>query len=48
MLGAYLSKSGVVKPETCMARLKWSFGESKAHLMPLNEKAIAAGAESVR
>ncbi len=47
MLGAYIAKSGIVKTETCMSRLAWSFGESKAHLMPLNEKAIAAGAQAV-
>ena len=42
MLGAVLKETGVVKPETCIAQLKESFGEKKAHLIPLNEKAIVA------
>lgn len=47
MLGAVLSKTGIVKPETCIAQLKESFGEKKAHLIPLNETAIVKGAESI-
>ena len=48
MLGAYLAKTNLVKPETCIAQLKESFGEAKAHLIPLNEQAIAAGAEFLK
>ncbi len=40
MLGAVLNRTGIVKPETCIAQMKESFGERKAHLIPLNEKAI--------
>lgn len=47
MLGAYLKKTGVVSPETCIKCLAESFGEKKAHLIPLNEKAIMRGAESL-
>ena len=45
MLGAVLAATGIVKPETCISCLAASFGEKKAHLIPVNEKAIAAGKE---
>jgi 2-oxoglutarate ferredoxin oxidoreductase subunit gamma len=48
MLGAYLAISPVVKTETVVEQLKRMFGKSKAHLVPLNEKAIEAGAQAVR
>ena len=48
MLGAYLELTKLVKPETCIAQLKESFGEKKAHLIPLNETAIAKGAEFIK
>ncbi|MBE5758983.1 MAG: 2-oxoacid:ferredoxin oxidoreductase subunit gamma [Clostridiales bacterium] len=48
MLGAYLELTHLVKPETAIAQLKESFGEKKAHLIPLNEQAIEKGAAFVR
>jgi len=48
MLGAYLELAHLVKPETAIAQLKESFGEKKAHLIPLNEQAIEKGAAFVR
>ncbi len=48
MLGAYLELTKVVKTETIVEALKKVFGERKAHLLPLNEKALAKGAEAVR
>ena len=48
MLGAYLELTKVVKIETIVEALKKVFGERKAHLLPLNEKALAKGAEAVR
>lgn len=43
MLGAYLSVTGLVKGETVMDCLRDSFGETKAHLIPLNEEALRLG-----
>ena len=48
MLGAYLELTKAVKVESIVAALKKVFGESKAHLIPLNEKALEKGAEAVR
>ena len=48
MLGAYLEKAKTVSPETLLECLKIKFGVRKAKLIPINEKAIAAGAESVK
>ena len=45
MLGAFLKKTGVVTPEMVIQCLAASFGEKKAHLIPLNEQAIQKGAE---
>ena len=44
MMGAYLAVTGVVKPETVIQCLAESFGEKKAHLIPMNQEAIARGA----
>ena len=48
MLGAYLELTKAVKVESIVAALKKVFGESKAHLIPLYEKALEKGAEAVR
>ena len=48
MLGAMLEKTGIVSPKTAIECLAASFGERKAHLIPLNEQAIQKGAEAVR
>lgn len=43
MLGAYLQLFKIVKPESVIAALKKSFGDKKAHLIAINEQALAAG-----
>jgi len=48
MLGAYLEATKVVDPDTVISCLAASFGEKKAHLIPLNRQAIEKGAELVR
>ncbi|MTI49757.1 2-oxoacid:acceptor oxidoreductase family protein [Sporosalibacterium faouarense] len=48
MLGAYLELTKAVKVESIIEALKKVFGERKAHLIPLNEKALAKGAELVK
>lgn len=48
MLGAYLELSKVVKPESVIKVFTKVFGENKAKFIPLNEKALEKGAESVR
>ena len=48
MLGAMLEKTGIVSPKTAIECLAASFGERKAHLIPLNEQAIQKGAEAVK
>ncbi|MGI6150630.1 MAG: 2-oxoacid:acceptor oxidoreductase family protein [Christensenellales bacterium] len=48
MLGAYLAVRSVVDVETVIEKLKLAFGENKAHLVPLNRKAIEAGAQAVK
>lgn len=48
MLGAYIELTKSVAPESVMAALKKVFGESKAHLMKINEDAMAKGAEAIR
>ena len=47
MLGAYLKKTGVVKPETLIKCLEEKLGKKKAHLIPMNEEALKKGAECV-
>lgn len=46
MLGAYLEMSKTVSPESVMKALKKIFGEGKAHLLDVNEQALAKGAEA--
>jgi 2-oxoglutarate ferredoxin oxidoreductase subunit gamma len=47
MLGAYLELTKTVSVESVMAALKKTFGESKAHLLKINEEALKKGAEAV-
>ncbi len=48
MLGALLKKTGVVSPKTAIDCLKASFGEKKADLIPVNERALECGAAAVK
>lgn len=48
MLGAYLELTKAVSVESIVSALKKVFGESKSHLLPLNEKALTKGAEAVK
>lgn len=48
MLGAFLEKTRVVKPESVLESFKKVLGPAKAHLIPINEKALQAGADSVK
>lgn len=48
MLGAYLELTKSVSLESVMTALKKIFGESKSHLMPINETAMKRGAEAVK
>jgi len=48
MLGAYLELTKSVSISSVMSALKKIFGESKLHLMPINETAMNRGAEAVR
>jgi 2-oxoglutarate ferredoxin oxidoreductase subunit gamma len=48
MLGAFLEITKAVKFESVIEAFKKVFGESKAHLIPLNQKALEKGAEAVR
>ena len=47
MLGAFIKKSGIVKPESIIVSLRKIMGKKKAHLIPLNETALAEGAKTV-
>lgn len=48
MLGAYLELTKIVEVPSVMKALKKVFGESKAHLLDINEKALMAGANVVK
>ena len=48
MLGAFIELTKAVTPEEAMNALREAFGKEKEHLMPINEKALAAGAAAVR
>ncbi len=48
MLGAYLELTKIVKTESIIEAFKKVFGESKSHLIPLNQQALEKGAEAVR
>ena len=47
MLGAYLKVSKTVKLESIYEAYEKVFGESKAHLLPINQEAIEKGSEVV-
>ena len=47
MLGAFLKLSGIVHADSVIASLKKVLGEKKAHLIPVNKKALDAGAALV-
>ncbi len=48
MLGAYIEATRAVEPKSVIDALLYKLGEKKAHLIPLNEEAIARGAASIR
>lgn len=48
MLGAYLELAHPVKKDSVLVAFKKVFGESKAHLLPLNEAALKAGSEFIQ
>jgi len=48
MLGAFLELTHLVKPESVVQALSEALPERRHHLIPLNEKALAAGAAVVR
>lgn len=45
MLGAVVHATGLVQMQSVMESLKESFGERRKHLLPVNEKAMALGAQ---
>ncbi|GAB6106854.1 2-oxoacid:acceptor oxidoreductase family protein [Fusibacter bizertensis] len=47
MLGAFLELTKTVEMDSIMKALKKIFGDSKAHLMPINEEAMKRGAASI-
>jgi len=47
MLGAYLKKTGIVKPESVIESLRKVLGPSKEHLIPVNEEALKRGSMCV-
>ena len=48
MLGAIIEKTGVISIDSAMEALKSTFGPKKEHLLPINRKAMEAGAEAAR
>ncbi len=46
MLGAVLEQTKIVAPETAIECLKASWGERRAHLIPINQEAMKKGAEA--
>ena len=48
MLGAVLEASKAVDPGQVISALEYIMGEKKTHLIPVNEKAMAAGADLVK
>lgn len=47
MLGAYLKKIDIFKDEVILESLKYLLGEKKAGMVPINQKALAIGYESI-
>lgn len=48
MLGAYAALTKIVSMESLVEALRESLGEGKEHLIPLNQKAMEAGAKCVQ
>jgi 2-oxoglutarate ferredoxin oxidoreductase subunit gamma len=48
MLGAYVASSGAVSKKSVIDAVEYVLGKSKAHLIPVNEKAFDEGAELVK
>ena len=48
MLGAFLELTKTVGVDAVMQALKKVFGESKAHLMAINEEAMQRGADIIK
>lgn len=48
MLGAFLELTKTVEVSSVLSALKKTFGESKLHLMPVNEEAMKRGAAVVK
>ena len=48
MLGAYVEVTKCVKPESIIDALLHKLGERKKHLIPVNEQALAKGAEAAQ
>ncbi len=48
MIGAYLQITKIFDKETILKILKKSFGEAKAHLIDINDKAIEAGMNYIK
>ncbi len=47
MLGAYLKKVDIFKEDTILESLKYLLGEKKVGMIPVNQKAIALGFETL-
>lgn len=48
MLGAYLELTKAVNVDSIIEAFKKVFGESRSHLIPMNQQALEKGAEAVR
>ncbi|MGM0396094.1 MAG: 2-oxoacid:acceptor oxidoreductase family protein [Bacillota bacterium] len=48
MLGAYIEITGAIKIESVYEAFGKVFGETKAHLLPINKEALQKGAEAVK
>lgn len=48
MMGAIIRATGVITVDSAMEALKESFGEKRAHLLPLNRQAMERGMEAVK
>ncbi|PKK94043.1 MAG: 2-oxoacid:ferredoxin oxidoreductase subunit gamma [Tenericutes bacterium HGW-Tenericutes-6] len=47
MLGAYLKKVDIFKEDVIIDSLKYFLGEKKTHMLPVNQKALCVGYESI-
>lgn len=48
LLGAFITLTGALQPESVLAALKKVLPERRHHLIPLNEKALQAGIDYIR